>query len=70
MRQTTKQHFNWAGLPLIATVVRLLFRELTPQNEYLREENKTLKSRIKGRIRVDDDERRSPRAQRPAASVS
>ena len=58
MREAANRHFNWAGLPLIATVARLLCRELTLQNEYLRQENKILKSRIKGRIRFDDDERR------------
>ena len=50
---------NWASLPVIATVARLLCRELTLQNEYLRAENKLLKSKIKGRIRFTDDERRS-----------
>ncbi len=49
----------WAGIPLIATVARLLCRELTLQNEYLREENRILKSRIKGRIIFSDDERSS-----------
>ena len=41
---------HWAGLPVIATVARLLCRELTLQNEYLLAENKILKSKIKGRI--------------------
>lgn len=50
---------NWAGLPIIATVARLLCRELTLQNEYLRAENRILKSRIRGRIRFTDEERRS-----------
>jgi len=59
MREGANRHLNWAGLPLIATVARLLCRELTLQNESLRQENKILKSRIKGRIRFDDDERRS-----------
>jgi hypothetical protein len=59
VRQTTSQRFDWAGLPRIATVARLLCRELTLQNEYLRQENKILKSKVKGRIRFDDDERRS-----------
>ncbi|MBL7224283.1 MAG: hypothetical protein ISS72_10555 [Candidatus Brocadiae bacterium] len=49
--------FNWAGLPLIATIARLLCRELTLGNEYLRLENKVLKSKIKGWIRFSDDER-------------
>jgi putative transposase len=50
---------SWASLPVIATVARLLCRELTLQNEYLRAENQVLKSKIKGRIRFTDDERRS-----------
>jgi hypothetical protein len=37
----------------------LLCRELTLQNEYLRAENKVLKSKIKGRIRFTDEERRT-----------
>ncbi|HUT56410.1 MAG TPA: integrase core domain-containing protein, partial [Phycisphaerae bacterium] len=53
------RRFNWAGLPLIATVARLLCRELTLQNEYLRLENRVLKSKVKGRLRFTDDERRS-----------
>ena len=59
MRKNTDQRLNWAGLPLIATIARLLCRELTLQNEYLRQENKILRSKIKGRIRFDDEERRS-----------
>lgn len=54
--QTTSR---WSSLPVIATVARLLCQELTLQNEYLRAENKVLKSRIKGRIRFTDEERRS-----------
>lgn len=50
---------SWARLPVIATVARLLCRELTLQNEYLRAENQVLKSKIKGRIRFTDEERRS-----------
>ena len=48
---------NWAGLPVIATVARLLCRELTLENEYLRLENRILKSEVEGRIRFTDDER-------------
>jgi len=44
---------------LVATVARLLCRELTLQSEYLRQENRTLKAKVKGRIRFDDEERRS-----------
>ena len=59
MDKDTNGAFNWASLPVIATVARLLCRELTLQNEYLRAENKMLKSRIRGRIRFTDEERRS-----------
>jgi len=59
MHEGTNRHLNWAGLPLIATIARLLCRELTLQNEYLRAENKILKSKVKGRIRFDDDDRLS-----------
>jgi hypothetical protein len=45
--------------PTIAIVTRLLCRELTLQNEYLRQENKILKSKIKKRISFTDDERRT-----------
>jgi len=50
---------KWLGLPVIATIVRVLCGELTLQNEYLRLENKILKSKIAGRICFTDDERRS-----------
>jgi hypothetical protein len=59
VREPTNRRPNWAGLPLIATLARLLCRELTLQNEYLREEDRILKSKVKGRIRFDDEERRS-----------
>ena len=48
---------NWLGLPVVATVARLLCRELTLQNEYLRVENKVLRSKLPGRIRSTDVER-------------
>ncbi len=41
---------KWLGLPVIATIARLLCRKLTLQNEYLRLENKILRSKIEGRI--------------------
>ena len=59
MPENTNRPFNWVGLPLVATVARLLCRELTLQNEYLRQENRILKAKVKGRIRFDDEERRS-----------
>jgi len=49
------QPTKWIGLPVIATIVRPLCRKLTLQNEYLRLENKILKSKIKGRIPFTDD---------------
>jgi len=53
------QPAKWLGLPVIATIVRILCRELTLRNEHLRLENKILKSKIAGRICFTDDERRS-----------
>jgi hypothetical protein len=50
---------KWLSVPLVATVARLLCRELTLQNEYLRRENKILKSKINKRINFTDDERRT-----------
>jgi putative transposase len=50
---------KWLSLPIIATITRLLCRELTLQNEYLKAENKILRSRIKSRISFTDDERRT-----------
>ena len=57
MAQDGSRRFNWAGLPVIATVARLLCRELTLENEYLRVENRVLKSKARGRIQFTDDER-------------
>lgn len=50
---------KWLSVPIIATITRLLCRELTLQNEYLRQENKILKSKVKKRISFTDDERRT-----------
>ena len=50
---------KWLSVPIIATLTRLLCRELTLQNEYIRQENKLLKSKIKKRIVFTDDERRT-----------
>jgi len=50
---------KWLNVPIIATITRLLCRELTLQNEYLRKENKIFKSKIKKRIVFTDDERRT-----------
>lgn len=49
---------KWLNVPIIATITRLLCRELTFQNEYLRQENKILKSKINKRFSFTDDERR------------
>jgi putative transposase len=59
MEIAVKRGLDWAGLPVIATVARLLCRELTLQNEYLQLENRTLKSKVPGRLRFTDEERRS-----------
>jgi hypothetical protein len=50
---------KWLSVPLIATITRLLCRELTLQNEYLLRENKILKSKITKRIKFTDEERRA-----------
>lgn len=50
---------KWLSVPIIATITRLLCRELTIQNEYLLRENKILKSKITKRISFTDDERRT-----------
>jgi len=57
--ETVGPRFSWASLPLIATVARLLHRELVAENEYLRLENRVVKSRVPGQIRFTDEERRS-----------
>ena len=50
---------NWLGLPVITVVARLLCRELTLENEYLRLENRILKEKAQalGRLRFTDEER-------------
>ena len=59
MERDAERGVDWVHLPVIATVARLLCRELTLQNEYLLLENRTLKSKIPGRLRFTDEERRS-----------
>jgi len=39
MERAVERGPDWVGVPVIATVARLLCRELTLQNEYLRLEN-------------------------------
>jgi len=53
------RRFSWASLPLVATIARVLCREQTLQVEYLRTEVKALRSRVPGRLRFTDEERRS-----------
>ncbi len=50
---------KWLNVPIIAMITRLLCRELTLQNEYIRQENKILRSKIKKRIVFTEDERRT-----------
>jgi hypothetical protein len=50
---------RWLNVPIIALITRLLCRELTLENEYLRLENKILKSKIHKRIIFTDDECRT-----------
>jgi len=59
MERDAEWGVDWVHLPIIATVARLLCRELTLQNEYLLLENRTFKSKIPGRLRFTDEERRS-----------
>ena len=61
MKRDGVRGLHWAGLPVIATVARLLCSEVTLENEYLREENRVLKTKAEkhGRLRFTDDERRS-----------
>ena len=54
-----KQANKWLNVPIIAMITRLLCHELTLQNEYLRNENKILRSKFKKRIVFTDDERRT-----------
>ena len=50
---------GWAGLPVIATVARLLCRDVTLQNEHPRLENRIPRKKAPGRLRFTDAERRS-----------
>jgi putative transposase len=59
MKRDGGRGLQWVGLPVIATVARLLCRELTLQNEYLRLENRILREKLPGRLRFTDQERRS-----------
>ena len=59
MGRDAERGVDWVHLSVIATVARLLCRELTLQNEYLLLENRTLKSKVPGLLRFSDEERRS-----------
>ena len=59
MERSAERRPDWAGLPVIATVARLLCRELILQNEYLRLGNRIPKEKVSGRIRFRDEERRA-----------
>lgn len=51
--------FGWSHFPLVALIARLLCRELTQENEYLRTENRILRSKLLRRIPFTDEERRA-----------
>ena len=51
---TQKAANKWLSVPIIASITQLLCRELTLQNEYLRQENELLKSKIKKWIVLTD----------------
>jgi putative transposase len=57
--ETVGRRFSWASLPLIATVARLLHKDLVLQVEYLRVQYDIVRSKVPGRIQFTDDERRS-----------
>ena len=59
MEKAVERGLDWAGLPVIATVARLLCRELTLQNEYVRLENRILSEKVPARIRFTDEDGRS-----------
>jgi hypothetical protein len=50
---------RWLNVPIIAAITRLLCRELILQNEYLRAENKILKSKIGRGVDFTDEDRRT-----------
>jgi putative transposase len=58
MERDAERGVDWVHLPVIATVARLLCRKLTLQNEYLLLENRTFRSKVPGRLRFTDEERR------------
>jgi len=50
---------SWINVPVIGLVAQILCRELVLQNEYLRTENRILKSKVSKRLSFTDDERRT-----------
>ena len=50
---------SWINVPVIGLVARILCRELVLQNEYLKAENRILKSKVSKRLSFTDDERRT-----------
>jgi len=54
MAQDASRRLNWARLPLIATIARLLRREETLEAEYLRVQYEVVRSKVPGRIRFTD----------------
>ena len=58
MGQGSSRRFNWARLPLIATIARVLCREVTLEAEHLRVQYEVVRSKVPGRIRFTDEERR------------
>ena len=58
MAQDCSRRFNWARLPLIATIARVLCREVTLENEYLRVQYEVVRSKAPDRLRFTDGERR------------
>ena len=58
MAEDASRRFNWARLPLIATIARLLCREETLEAEYLRVQYEVVRSKVPGRIQFTDEERR------------
>jgi putative transposase len=57
--EEAKLQNRWLSVPIIAAITRLLCRELTLQNEYLRAENKILKSKIGRGFDFTDEDRRT-----------
>ncbi len=57
MAQDGSRRFNWARLPLIATIAPLLCREQALEKEYLRVQYEIVWSEVPGRVRFTDDER-------------